>query len=126
MTIKHYSSDTAPPPAGTYSLAVRAGGLIFLSGQTPRDCNNVRHGDKPFETQARMTLENLRAAAEAAGSSLNHAVKVNVFLRDPSTQAKVFDAIYKEFVGSPPPARTLTQSNLPGFDIEIDATLATE
>jgi 2-iminobutanoate/2-iminopropanoate deaminase len=49
-------------------------------------------------------------------------VRVGVFLRNPA-DAKEFDAIYREYVAEPFPARTLTQSNLPGFDIEVDAVL---
>lgn len=122
-TRKAFSSDRTPPPAGTYSVAIHAHGLVFLSGQTPRDQNNVRHGDKPFESQARMALDNLEAAANAAGLSLTDAVRVGVFLKNPS-DAKAFDAIYAEYVSDPPPARTLTQSNFVGFDIEVDAILA--
>ncbi|CAB3677540.1 Enamine/imine deaminase [Achromobacter denitrificans] len=122
MTRKAFSSDRTPPPAGTYSVAIQAQGLVFLSGQTPRDIHNVRHGDKPFAEQARMALDNLQAAAEAAGLSLHDAVKVNVFLRNPA-DAKEFDAIYAGYVSDPPPARTLTQSNFAGFDIEVDTVL---
>jgi 2-iminobutanoate/2-iminopropanoate deaminase len=122
MTRKAFRSDRAPAPAGTYSVAVQAGGFVFLAGQTPRDRGNIRHGDKPFAVQARMTLDNLEAAANAAGLSLKDAVRVGVFLKNPS-DAKEFDAIYAEYVGDPPPARTLTQSNLLGFEIEIDAVL---
>lgn len=70
-----------------------------------------------------MTLDNLEAAANAAGRSLKNAVKVNVFLKNPG-DAKEFDAIYAQYVTDPPPARTLTQSGLVGFDIEVDAILA--
>ena len=122
MTRKTFTSDRAPLPAGSYNIAVEAGGLVFLAGQTPRDRDNVRHGDKPFAFQARMTLDNLEAAANAAGLSLKDAVRVGVFLRNPA-DAKEFDAIYKEYVGDPLPARTLTQSNFAGFDIEVDAVL---
>lgn len=122
MTRKAFTSDTAPLPAGSYNIAVEAGGLVFLAGQTPRDRDNVRHGDKPFAFQARMTMDNLEACANAAGLSLKDAVRVGVFLKNPS-DAKEFDAIYKEYVSDPYPARTLTQSNLVGFDIEVDAVL---
>ena len=122
MTRKAFTSATGALPVGTYSSAVAAGGLVFLAGQTPRDRDNVRHGDKPFAFQARMTLDNLEAAANAAGSSLRDAVRVGVFLKNPA-DAKEFDAIYKEYVSEPWPARTLTQSNLVGFDIEVDAVL---
>jgi 2-iminobutanoate/2-iminopropanoate deaminase len=122
-TRKPYTSDKTPPPAGSYSTAMEAGGLVFLAGQTPRDRDNVRHGDKPFAAQARMALDNLEAAANAAGLSLKDAVRVGVFLRNPA-DAKEFDAIYREYVSEPYPVRTLTQSNFAGFDIEVDAVLA--
>lgn len=122
MTRKAFCSDRAPMPAGSYSVAIEAGGFVFLAGQTPRDRDNVYHGDKPFEVQARMALDNLEAAANAAGLSLKDAVRVGVFLKDPAN-AKKFDAIYREYVVEPFPARTLTQSNLVGFDVEVDAIL---
>ena len=123
MTRTPFTSDRTPPPAGAYSVAMEAGGLVFLAGQTPRDRENVRHGDKSFAVQARMALDNLEAAANAAGLSLRDAVRVGVFLRNPA-DAKEFDAIYREYVAEPYPVRTLTQSDLPGFEIEIDAVLA--
>lgn len=122
MTRKAFSSDKTPPPAGSYSLAIEAGGLVFLSGQTPRDTNNVRHGDKPFAEQVRMAMDNLEAAANATGLSLKDAVRVGVFLKDP-TKAKEFDAIYREYVEEPFPARALVQSDFAGFDVEVDAIL---
>jgi 2-iminobutanoate/2-iminopropanoate deaminase len=121
-TGRPFTSDKTPPPAGAYSVAMEFGGLVFLAGQTPRDRDNVRHGDKPFEVQARMALDNLEAAANAAGLSLRDAVRVGVFLRNPA-DAKEFDAIYREYVSEPFPVRTLTQSSLPRFDIEVDAIL---
>ncbi len=122
MPRKAFTSDIAPLPAGSYNIAIEAGGLVFLAGQTPRDRDNVRHGDKPFAVQARMTLDNLEAAANAAGLSLKDAVRVGVFLKNP-VDAKEFDAIYKEYVGDPLPVRTLVQSSFVGFDIEVDAVL---
>jgi 2-iminobutanoate/2-iminopropanoate deaminase len=123
MSRRAFTSERGALPIGAYSSAMEAGGLVFLAGQTPRDRDDVRHGDKPFAEQARMALDNLEAAANAAGLSLADAVRVGVFLRD-SANAKEFDAIYREYVVEPYPARTLTQSNLPGFDIEVDAVLA--
>lgn len=116
------TSALCPPPAGAYNVAVQAAGLIFLSGQTPRDVHNVRHGDKPFSEQVRLTLDNLEAAAQAAGSSLRQAVKVTVYLTQPE-RSKEFDAIYTLYVSEPLPVRTLVQSSLNGFDVEIDAIL---
>lgn len=122
MSKTAFSSPAAPPPAGTYSQAIEGGGLVFLAGQTPRDTDGVRHGDKPFAFQAKMALDNLEAAANAAGLSLKNAVKVNVYLKNPA-DAKEFDAIYAGYVDSPPPVRTLTQSSFEGFSLEVDAIL---
>ena len=122
MSRKVFTSDKTPPPAGSYSVAMEAGGLVFLAGQTPRDRDNVRHGDKPFAVQARMALDNLEAAANAAGLSLKDAVRVGVFLKNPA-DAREFDTIYREYVTEPFPVRALTQSTFAGFDIEVDAIL---
>jgi enamine deaminase RidA (YjgF/YER057c/UK114 family) len=123
MSRKVFTSDKTPPPAGSYSVAMEASGLVFLAGQTPRDREGVRHGDKPFAVQARMAMDNLEAAANAAGLSLKDAVRVGVFLKNPA-DAKEFDTIYREYVTEPFPVRTLTQSTFAGFDIEVDAILA--
>ena len=122
MTRKAFTSDKGALPAGSYSIAIEANGFVFLAGQTPRDRDNVRHGDKPFAFQARMAMDNLEAAANAAGLSLTDAVKVGVFLKNPA-DAKEFDAIYREYVTEPYPVRSLVQSTFAGFDIEVDAIL---
>lgn len=117
-------SPRVPAPVGSYSQALRVGHLVFVSGQVPRTLDGTAQGNLPFELQARLALDNLQAVAKAAGLSLRDAVKVGVYLRDPACQAKAFDAIYAEYVAAPLPARTLVQSNLNGFDIEVDAVLA--
>ena len=122
MTRKAFTSDHTPPPAGSYSVAIEAQGFVFLAGQTPRDTDNVRHGDKSFAVQARMAMDNLEAAANAAGLTLKDAVRVGVFLKDPANAAE-FDEIYREYVEEPFPVRCLTQSSLVGFDVEVDAVL---
>lgn len=117
-------TDTAPKPAGSYSQAVSAGPFIFLAGQTPRTPDGARHRSTPFGGQVRIVMENLQAVATSAGARLADAVKVTVYLTDPSKSAE-FDEIYREyFAGDAPlPARSLVQSNLPHGDIEVDAIL---
>lgn len=117
------STDAAPAPAGSYSQAMRAGDLVFLAGQTPRRPDGTRLLDQPFEVQVRQTMDNLQAAARAAGGSLADAVRVSVFLR-PGCDTKAFDAIYREYVAQPYPVRTLTISDLAVGDVEADAILA--
>src|SRR5438445_6925 len=109
-------------PGGPYSQAIRSGGFLFLAGQGPfrPDGSKV---EGPFEDQARQTLDNLQAVAAAAGASLADAVRVGVYLRDMSNFAAM-NRIYAEFFRDPMPARTTIQSDLPGFEIEVDAVLA--
>ncbi|MGO4384731.1 RidA family protein [Specibacter sp. RAF43] len=113
----------APPPAGTYSQAIKSGGLVYISGQTPRRPNGDRVLDEPFEVQAELVMQNLQAVAVAAGSSIGNAVQVTVFLKDPRNSA-AFDAIYKKWVGNPAPSRTLVQSSLTIGELEVNAVLA--
>lgn len=121
MTKEQIRSEEAPPPAGVYSQAIRAGDLVFLAGQGPfrPDGEKVEGG---FEAQARQTFQNLASVARAAGVTLGDAVRVGVFLRDMENFPAMND-IYGEFFPEPYPARTTIQSDLPGFEIEVDAIL---
>lgn len=95
---------------------------MFISGQTPRTLDGKRLVGVPFEQQARLALDNLEAITRAVGLSLRDAVKVDVFLRDLKDRA-AFDAIYANYIGETPPARTLVQSNFNEFDVEVSAVL---
>lgn len=116
-------TSAAPPPAGTYSQAIRAGGLLFVAGQTPRLPDGTRLNDEPFAEQARQTLINVEEVALAAGTSLTRAVSVTCYLTDVEDRSE-FDRIWAEFVTEPYPARAVVQSDLPGFAIEVSAILA--
>jgi 2-iminobutanoate/2-iminopropanoate deaminase len=116
-------TEAAPPPAGPYSQAVASGGLVFLAGQTPRTPEGERLLDRPLSQQVRQTMDNLSAVAEAAGSSLHEAVKVNVFVR-PGVDMSVVNSVYAEYFTEPLPARTTTVSDLAVGAIEVDAILA--
>ena len=112
----------APQPTGVYSQAIRVNNLVFLAGQGPF----ARSGQLlagSFEEQARQTLTNLASVAHAAGGSLADAVRVGVYLRDMGNFQMMND-LFREFFPDPPPARTTIQSNLPGFEIEVDAILS--
>jgi reactive intermediate/imine deaminase len=117
-----YRADSAPPPAGPYSHAIRSGGFLFLAGQGPfrPDGSKV---ESSFEDQARQVFRNLEAVAAAAGARLADAVRVGVYLRDMSNFATM-NKVYAEFLREPMPARTTIQSDLPGFEIEVDAVIA--
>jgi 2-iminobutanoate/2-iminopropanoate deaminase len=116
----------APEAVGPYTHAVKAGGLLFCSGQIPLDPNSGELvGDTPAE-QARRCLENLSVVAAAGGCSLgDDAVKLTVYLTDMSAFADV-NEVYGEFFPADPPARVaFGVAALPkGAQVEIDAILA--
>jgi 2-iminobutanoate/2-iminopropanoate deaminase len=115
-------TDDAPPPGGAYSQAIVAGPLVFLAGQGPFRPGSGEKVEGAFADQARQTFANLAAVAEAAGGSLDDAVRVGVYLRDMDDFAEM-NTIYREYFGEPLPARTTIQTDLPGFAIEVDAVL---
>jgi 2-iminobutanoate/2-iminopropanoate deaminase len=122
---KAWKTDGAPPPAGSYSQAISAGGMLYISGQTPRKPDGVRHNGEGFDVQARIALENVESIARSAGTNLASAAMVTVFLTDPKSQAVEFDKLYKDYLDDarPYPARAIVQSSLPNGDIEITAII---
>lgn len=125
MSKQAIHTDSAPAAIGTYSQAIRAGGLVFLSGQIPLvpDTMEVVNGD--FDARARQVFSNLEAVAQAAGGSLNDVVKLTIFLTDLDNFATV-NAVMEEFFERPFPARAAVGvASLPkGVDVEADAILA--
>ena len=122
MTKEIISTENAPQAIGPYSQAVKAGNLIFISGQIPL---NPKTGDlvtKSIEDQARQVLDNVKSICEAAGQSLDDIVKISIFLTDLSNFAVVND-VMKEYFSEPYPARaTVEVSGLPlGVNVEIEA-----
>ena len=125
MNKKAIHTDDAPAAIGTYSQAIEAGGLVFLSGQIPLIPATMEVVDGDFEARARQVFKNLQAVAEAAGGSLNNAIKITVFLTDLDNFATV-NAVMEEFFEQPYPARAAVGvASLPkGVDVEADAVLA--
>jgi 2-iminobutanoate/2-iminopropanoate deaminase len=115
----------APAAIGPYSHAVRAGGLLFCSGQIPLDPETGELVGRTPTEQATRCLENLQAVAAAAGAGLADAVRCTVYLTDLSAFADVNDA-YGAFFAADPPARvTVGVAALPkGAQVEIDAIIA--
>lgn len=116
-------TPNAPKPIGPYSQAIRAGGLLFCSGQIPLDPETgdlVGSGD--VVAQARQVLTNLSAVLEAGGSNLGSVVKTTIFLKSMGDFPKV-NAIYEEFFKAPAPARsTVEVARLPkDVLVEIEA-----
>ena len=96
MNKKRIHSDDAPSAIGTYSQAIGAGNLVFISGQIPLDSATMEIVGGDFEARARQVFRNLEAVAKAAGSSLDHAVKLTVYLTDLDNFATV-NKVMEEF-----------------------------
>ncbi len=115
-------TDQAPAAVGPYSQGVCLGDFVFTAGQL-----GIVPGDKEFagpdiESQTRQALENVRAVLEAAGSCLEHVVKVTVFLQDMDEFSQM-NGVYAEFFPENPPARSAVEvAALPlGGRVEIEA-----
>jgi 2-iminobutanoate/2-iminopropanoate deaminase len=112
----------APDAVGPYSQAVRAEGLIWVSGQIGLDPATGRMVAGGAEPEARRALGNLRAVLEAAGSGLDRVVRTTVYLTDMADFTAV-NGVYAEFFGGSPPARMcLGATALPkGAAVAVDA-----
>lgn len=118
-------TTSAPAAIGPYSQAIKSGALVFLSGQIPLDPASMEVVSGTIEAQAHQVFKNLLAVAEAAGGSLQNAVKLTIYLTDLSDFVAV-NTIMAEYFSEPYPARATVQvSALPkGVAIEIDAILS--
>jgi 2-iminobutanoate/2-iminopropanoate deaminase len=108
-----------PKPRGPYSPFVRAGDLIFVSGQGPVDpaTNEFSLGDIRHET--RLTLENIRRILEQAGASPADVVKCSVFLSNGQDFAAM-NEVYAEFFGETRPARTTVEAQFAFREMKVE------
>ena len=119
--------DGAPQPLGPYSQAIKAGGMIFLSGQLGIDPATGKLVAADTASQARQALQNIQAILEAEGEGLGRVVKTTIYLAD-LNDFKAINEIYGEFFPFEPPARAAIQvAALPGgARVEIDAIAVTK
>jgi 2-iminobutanoate/2-iminopropanoate deaminase len=117
-------TEDAPAPfqGAPYSQAIKAGGLLFVSGQVAIRPGESEPAANTIEGQTEQVFANLRAILEAAGSSLDRIVKTTVFLTDLG-HFQGMNEVYRQYVGELPPARaTVEVSKLPaGSLVEIEA-----
>lgn len=117
-------TEAAPAAIGTYSQAVRCGSTVYLSGQIPLDPRTMTLLNATIEDEIHQVFRNLRAVCEAAGGSLAHIAKLNLFLTDLSHFAKV-NEIMGEYFQQPYPARAAVGvAALPrGARVEADGVM---
>jgi 2-iminobutanoate/2-iminopropanoate deaminase len=119
--VEPVSTTDAPAAIGPYSQAIRAGELLFISGQIPLDPQTGQLVGGGIDSQTRRVLQNLSAILSAAGLSMASVVKTTVYLVDMADFAEM-NAVYATFVQAPPPARATVQvARLPrDARVEID------
>jgi len=124
MSRRPIKTDNAPAAIGTYSQAVEAGGVVYMSGQIPLDPSTMEMVPGDTEAQVRRVLDNLAAVADAAGGSLDRILKLTVYLVDLGDFA-VVNQVMEDYFQEPYPARAAVQvSALPrAARVEIDAIM---
>jgi len=105
-----------------YTPGITLGNLVFVSGQVPMDPATRKIVEGDFETHVRQCISNVERVLKAAGTDLEHVVKVVVFLSDMDNFARL-NAVYGEYWGEVKPARSCVQvARLPlDVDVEIEA-----
>jgi 2-iminobutanoate/2-iminopropanoate deaminase len=117
-------SDAMPPALGPYSQAVRAGDLLFVSGQAGLDPATGAVADGGFAGQARQAFSNVAQVLETSGSDLRHVAKLTVFMASPDDFAAL-NELFAEFFPSSPPTRSVPIVSLPrGLLISVEAIAA--
>jgi 2-iminobutanoate/2-iminopropanoate deaminase len=102
------TSSKAPKAVGPYSLGIRSGGFLFLSGQLGLDPESGEFVEGGVEAQTRQALLNIKSVLQDAGSDLYDVVKTSVFLSDIADFPKM-NSVYAEFFENDPPARSTMQ-----------------
>lgn len=116
-------TKNAPPPAASYSQAVKANGFIYVSGQIPYTPANKPLSESPsIAEQAEQVIQNVLNVLEASNSSLKHIVKANIFLTDMPSQFAEFNGVYGKYFNEHKPARScVAVKQLPlGVDLEME------
>ena len=123
MTFGPIVSTDMPVAIGPYSHAVRAGDLVFVSGQPGIDPATGAVPAGGFDAEARQAFVNLQRVVEAAGATMNRVVRTTAFLAN-ADDFPAMNQLFAEFFASAPPARATPIVSLPrGLRISIDATV---
>ena len=122
--MRSITTPDAPAAIGTYSQAVRAGDIVFLSGQIPLEPKSMKLVEGPFEDHVRQVFDNLRAVCREAGGDFDRVARVTVYLTDLGNFAKV-NEVMASYFNEPYPARAAVGvASLPrGCQVEIDAIM---
>ncbi len=119
---KEVNTPNAPQPDSPYSQAIVVDGWVYLSGQAALSMDSkTLLTELNFEEQARMTFEFIKEILEAAGSDMDHVVKVNGHISNEGLYFGTYNKVYKEYFSKPYPARITLEGGLsPGIHLEVD------
>ena len=106
-------TQKAPAPIGPYSQAIRAGGMLFCSGQIPLDPVSGQVNATDVQGQTQQVMENIRAVLEQAGAHFESIVKTTIFLKSMSDFPKVNEVYATYFKANPPARSTVEVARLP-------------
>jgi 2-iminobutanoate/2-iminopropanoate deaminase len=116
------STTSAPAAIGPYSQAIRAGGMVFLSGQIPLDPATGQMIEGDIAAQTERVMKNLGAVLEAAGCSFDDVVRTTIYLVNLADFQLVNEIYGRHFKAVPPARATVQVAALPrGSKVEIDA-----
>jgi 2-iminobutanoate/2-iminopropanoate deaminase len=119
-------SDNAPRPVGPYSQAIRSGGFVFCSGQIGINPDTGELAEGGIEGETMQVMENIKAVLAAAGTSLDNAVRMEVFLADMADYQKFNEVYSRYFTSSKPSRHALGVAKLPkDARVEISCTAST-
>ncbi|MFQ6113145.1 MAG: RidA family protein [bacterium] len=128
--IEQINTAKAPSPGGPYSHAIKLGNLVFASGQLPTDPKSGKIVVEDIQAQTRQVLENLKSVLEAAGSSLDHTLKMTVYLIDKKRNFKKMNQVYGEYLRNKPARTTVDVSFIKEMPnkalVEMDAIACIE
>lgn len=113
------STEKAPAALGPYSQAVKAGNMLFVSGQIPFVPETMELVSEDVQKQAAQSLENIKAILEAAGSSFDDVVKSSVFIKDMNDFAAI-NEVYAQYFGDNKPARACVEVARLPKDVKVE------
>ena len=123
--MRFVETERAPRPGGHYSQAVVHGGTVYVAGQLPIDPADPKAPPGDAAAQTRQALENTRGILEAAGSGLDHALQVTIYVSDISHWGEA-NRVYTQMMGDHRPARAVvpTRDLHYGYLVEIQTVAA--
>jgi len=125
MSRQIVNTEKAPAPIGPYSQAVKAGNLLFISGQVALNAESGHMVNEDIQQEAGQVMKNLEAILHAAGMDFTNIIKTTIFLSDMNLFAAVNDVYAGYFQGDYPARETLAVKGLPkNANVEISVIAA--